>query len=304
MSIKGFEVYLKGRGRSETTIIRYLQVVNQFIVHVGRKKKYGRNDVYSYMASLRDMNVSKNYQRFVLYPIKDFFRYLEISWPLDSSDIPKSEEPKRPFFNLGEIQKILGYVDSSDLPLRDVCVFHVGAEIGPRRMELSEFNRDDVSFKDGQEEDCHAIYVRPGKRNKPGWRPLSPVTLRLLKKYLEGRSDDSDALFYSPQGGRLVPASFSYMFQQVVSRALPGKDLQGYGWHCFRRGLVTILRRRPGKEGLTTKETQELFGWLTPTMPMIYEQLEDGEVQAHARRIHPLMKKDEEEEAGDDKDRT
>jgi integrase len=285
---KAFETYLKGRGRTDDTIQRYVQLAQAFTASVG-PKRYGRNDLHGYLAELREKGVGRNYLRFVIYGLKDYFRYLEVPWPLDRSDVPKGEEPKRPFFNLERTVKILSYVDTGNVDLRNRCIFHVAAEAGPRRSELRGFDREDVSFKDGTDENCKAIYVRPGKRNKPGWRPLSDSTLALLREYLDGRKDDLKPLFLSPRGDRLCTADLSYIFHSVVDKVFPEEDLHGYGWHTMRRGLVTML----GKN-VSTKEKQEFLGWLTPTMPMIYEQLERGEVEAHVRRIHPLFEKKEE----------
>ena len=78
--------------------------------------------------------------------------------------------------------------------------------------------------------------------------------------------------------GQLSVGALSHIFRQYAKKlGLP----KGYGWHSFRRGLVTFLLEK----GMGETKIQKLLGWRTLAMVSVYAQLNPKKVQEEANRL-------------------
>ena len=275
-----FEVYLEARGRSGTTIRRYLQVARTFVEFTGKSSRFTIEDVMRFLARQK----TGSHKRFLYYVLKTLFKSMNIEWILDTGDVPSRSEPKRPYFNLEETEKILNTVDKRGT-LRDRTLIHLAGITGARRQEFRDMDRED--YKDGR------VYIKTAKKGEPRWRALDPVTRDILEQYLDSRHDGHPAMFWGAkreQGWRLSVQQLNRILKRYLERASVHKPRAGF--HSFRRGLVTILHKR----GLSEKEIQEYGGWRSPFMVHEYIQLEPGEVEAKVKAVHPFFAKDKEEE--------
>lgn len=242
-----FEKHLQDRGRSEATVKRYLQIFKDFMNFTGKASDLTEGDVERFLASKR----SGTYKRFLYYTLKNIFNFLGEEWTFNRKDLPSKSEPKRPYFNLEETEKILNAVDKHGSP-RDRALIHVAAVTGARRAELRNLNREE--YRDGQ------IYIKNGKT-------LDPATKEALEEYLKLRKDDYPAMF-TGRRGRLSLTELSRRLKRYLELAELNKSRAGY--NSFRRGVVTKLH----KKGLSEKEIQEYGGWRSPFMVQQYISLE------------------------------
>jgi len=262
---------LEARGLTESTIERYRQFARNFLDFA--KGDFSEEKVREFLAGMRERGLGGTYQRFAFYVLKTLFEALGEEFPLKRRDLPKVDEPNRPYFTPEEMKKVIEVAKRS---LRDYSILRLAGLLGCRRAEIHKLNRDDVDFKN------KTIKIRTGKRGVPRVRLLDDDTLEALKRYLKSREDDCEALFVS--GNRRVSIrELSHIVQRHAK--LAGIYRSGIGFHSFRRGLATALHKR----GMSIRELQELLGWKTLHMPSLYVQLEPLEVEEKAKKIHPLL---------------
>ena len=275
MSLAKFEKHLKARGRSETTIQRYLHAAKNFMEKTGKQSQFKPSDVTDYLAEQK----SGSYKRFLFFVLKTFYKALDLPWPFEREDMPKLSDPLQPHFNLEEMIKVLKTVDEKG-SLRDRALIHVAVITGARRQELRNLNRED--YQKGR------LHIKTAKRGKPRWRVLDPATREIMERYLKSRIDSYSAMFPGRQG-RLTVVRLSRLLKPYLKMA--GVDKPHAGYHSFRRGLVTLLHA----QGLSAKEITEYLGWGSPYMVHRYIQLEPGEVEAKVREVHPFFQEEKED---------
>jgi len=258
-----FTKFLEARGLAESTIKRYDQLVSDFTKFC--KGKPSLEKVRNYLAMLREKGYKGNYLRFAFYGLKTYFEFLKRPF-LDKHDLPKTNEPERPYLKPDEMNKLL---EVSKHNLRDHLIIRLATILGCRRIELEKLQIEDIDLKEG------TIKVRTAKHGKTRTRLLDDETIKLLKEYLKNRKRGS--LF------GLSPRELSRIFEKYSKIARIWR--KGIGFHSLRRGLTTALHKR----GMSTKELQELLGWKSIVMPSIYIQLEPLEVDEKAKKLHPLF---------------
>lgn len=141
---------------------------------------------------------------------------------------------------------------------RDRAILTLFAHVGPRTIELSRANVEDLTH-DGQ---SHILYLqRKGHSEKTDFVVVTPEAYKPLREYLaaRGRVKGTDPLFTSEsrndsKGGRISTRTFSEVAKQAL-RAI-GLDARVYTAHSLRHTAITNLRRA----GATWDQAQAVAG--------------------------------------------
>ena len=128
---------------------------------------------------------------------------------------------------------------------------------GCRISEMCGLNRDSIDF------DAMEVKVL-GKGNKERIVYINDVAAMLIKRYLEARTDNCEALFIGKRSDRLTPGGVRYMLNLIASRA----GVENVHPHRFRRTLATNLIGH----GMPIQEVSKILGHdsLDTTMTYIY----------------------------------
>ncbi|MCG7317904.1 tyrosine-type recombinase/integrase [Brevibacillus laterosporus] len=110
---------------------------------------------------------------------------------------------------------------------RDFAIIKTLLHTGLRVSELVALDRSDVDLSERKGE----LRVRAGKGNKARIVPLNADTRWAIRKYLEERSDDHEALFLSNRDKRISVRSVQHLLEQ---HNLHAHQLR----HTFITGLV------------------------------------------------------------------
>ena len=110
---------------------------------------------------------------------------LDLSYPRVKNTLPN-------YFNYNELNKFFRAIENSD-NLRDQALFKLIYDCALRMAEAVSLDISDVKFKTGK------VKVE-GKRKKERELPVSDSTLNTVRKYLNTREDDINALFVTREG--------------------------------------------------------------------------------------------------------
>lgn len=140
---------------------------------------------------------------------------------------------------------------------RDKAIVSILLSTGCRISEICALNRDSIDFVNKE------ILVL-GKGNKERTVFIDDVTVMLLTRYLDSRSDTDDALFVGKGTDRLHPGGVRFMLKNVARKA----GVENVHPHRFRRTLATNLI----DHGMPIQEVASILGHdkLDTTMKYVY----------------------------------
>jgi len=260
--LRNFVKELKFRGVSEQTYDRLMQVAINFVSQSGDKEEYDKRDVLKYINSKK---ASGTYKRFMFYALKSFFKANNWSWGFVKSDLPKIENPKRPYLTRELIIQLLKQASDP----RDIALLRLASTKGLRRFEIVNLKKSDYKPPE--------LHVKTAKHGEERILLLDSRTIKAINHYLSLRVDRCPYLF-EHNSKQLSIGVLSHIFRQYADKL---KLPKGFGWHSFRRGLVTYLLEK----GMPETKIQKLLGWKTPMMVSIYSQLKPKKVQEEANRM-------------------
>lgn len=182
-----------------------------------------------------------------------------------------------PIVNLGpikcikKVKPILSSVDIERLKegcksTRDKAIICFLLSTGCRISEVTNANRSDVDF---QSKCCRVL----GKGNKERVVYMDDVTVMMLKRYLNGRKDNSPALFIGKGTTRIKPGGIRFMLKALEERT----GVENVHPHRFRRTLATNLINR----GMAIQEVAHILGHEKLDTTMKYVYIEEGNVKNH-----------------------
>lgn len=140
---------------------------------------------------------------------------------------------------------------------RDRAIISILLSTGCRISEVCRLNRDSLDFINKE------ILVL-GKGNKERTVFLDEVAILHLKRYLDSRTDDHEALFIGKGTERMTPGGVRFMLKGVAERA----GVDNVHPHRFRRTLATNLI----DHGMPIQEVAAILGHdkLDTTMKYVY----------------------------------
>lgn len=265
--LKRYMACLSVDGKSMKTIGVYYLVLNRFSEFIGCPlTKVGTYDIRFYLATMKQNGVSnrtlENYRSY----ISAFYQWLLREDFIQKNPCEKilpikyKEEIRLPFSDV-EIDSIRMNCKSE----RDRAIVELLLSSGIRAAEFSNLNIDDIDFQN------KSIHIREGKGAKERISYITDVCSIHLKKYLESRKDNENALFLSSRSNRrLSSAGLKYMLREISKRS----HVDNIHPHRFRRTFATNLARR----GMDVQTIAKLMGHSNLQTTMIYVNLDSNKV--------------------------
>lgn len=246
-------------GRSDKTIERYEYIISKFFKttnipiknvtvfhlrnYLSEEKQRGLND--------KTLNGMRNV-------FSSFFGWL---WkegllkdnPCANLSSIKCLQKIRTPYNDTEIEKLKENCDS----LRDKALICFLLSTGCRISEVCSLNIDNINF---DKLECKVL----GKGNKERIVYINDVTAMLLKRYIDSRNDNKDALFIGKGTDRMTPSGIRSRLHSIGDKA----NVENVDPHRFRRTLATNLINH----GMTIQEVATILGHekIDTTMMYIY----------------------------------
>lgn len=258
-------------GRSEKTIKRYLYIMDRFLKYAGVPVgKVTVNHIRDYMAAEKDRGISERSLEGYRCVFSSIFGWLH-----------KEELIRRnPCANLSAVKfkkKVMLPFSATDMERmkecctnsRDKAIVCFLASTGARISEVCALNRDSVDMR---RRECTVL----GKGNKERTVYIDTVTAMVLERYLNERTDESEALFAGRGTDRMEPDGIRRMLKRLEERS----GVQNIHPHRFRRTLATSLLRR----GMQLVDVSRILGHNKLDVTMTYISIEQDDVKNNYQR--------------------
>lgn len=155
--------------------------------------------------------------------------------------------------------------------IRDLALIDLLASTGMRVGELVKLNRNDIDF---QSRECVVL----GKGNKQRKVYFDARTKLHLKKYLESREDNNEALFVSLQKpfNRLLISGVEIRLRELGNKL----NINKVHPHKFRRTLATVAIDK----GMPIEQVQQLLGHQSVDTTLQYAMVNQNNVKESHRK--------------------
>ncbi len=241
---------------SPSTRITYFRLFRSFLRHVYPLPlhRITNQHVRTYhQALIRERNISRSYQNQSVNALKFYLekvlgqdrQRIELERPLKQRKLPE-------VLSLKEVQSILQHTANTKHKAMLTTLYSSGLRIG----ELLNLRIQDI---DGEQQ---RIWVRAGKGQKDRVTLLSPLLLKLLRKYYR-EYQPREYLFEGPPGGQYSGSSVRKVLGRAVKKAGIRKAVRP---HTLRHSFATHLL----ENGTNLRYIQELLGHNSPKTTEIY----------------------------------
>lgn len=150
--------------------------------------------------------------------------------PMEKIKAPKVKTKILDPVEISDVQKMLVHCNTRN---RLLVLFLLDS--GLRSQELLALNVDSVDLFSGQ------VYVEHGKGDKSRYSYIGSKTKKVLRKYLQERKVQSEALFTTSKGERLSYSALNSVIKMLCKKA----GIQPQSAHAFRRAFtLSMLRSR------------------------------------------------------------
>ena len=204
------------RPRAPSTLTGYLSIANQFLTWLGDKLPPDEMDLRRYFLHRRDSGISEGSLRTFYAVLEKLYKSNHWDWPLASEDRPEAPPGgTTPAFTREEVEQL---IKNRELYSKGETFYLAVATIyAPRRIELARIKKRYI--KD------NTIYIDTAKKGEKRTHLIPDQ----IMPYIEA---------YHPREHNV--SSLSAMFERICKKGL-GEKKKGYGWHCFRTTLDTLL---------------------------------------------------------------
>ncbi|QNM10241.1 tyrosine-type recombinase/integrase [Wansuia hejianensis] len=275
---KALRLYLASKrleNCSEGTIENYDRCVRMLMQTIGKRlPEITTNDLRYYLAMYQERRrISLSYLETLRHYISSFFSWLSDEGYISGNPARRLKRVKvprrikRPYS--AEEREHLRCIAQTE---RDLALMEVLYSTAGRIGEVLALNRSDVDFI-GRE-----VIVYGKKSKKERVVCLTEEAAYHLRKYLEKRVDENQALFVSLKAPheRLTSKAVQAMLRKLGQAA----GIHAHP-HKFRRTLLTDASAR----GMSLQELQAYAGHAKPETTMIYVTVRAAEVKASFRRL-------------------
>ncbi len=215
--LKRYEMIMRNRGITEESIkamckidiplfLRYIKDVDL--------NKITNMDVEDFLFYCQDERKNQPQSSNRKYAsLNSFFKQLirkdllDMKNPLDKIDKAKERVKLREPLTCDDVHKIFSYIDEIN-DLRSGAIFSLFLGSGVRLSELWQLNRDSLDFEKKQ-------FSVLGKGQKMRRCIFDTNAKERILKYLESRTDDSNALFYSRNHNRLSKKAIQELINKI-----------------------------------------------------------------------------------------
>jgi integrase/recombinase XerD len=245
-TLKGYKIHL---GKLNESIHKNIEMINAADIRV----------------HLHDYNHLQNSSMATkINTIKSFFGWLIQEEIIEKDPTKKIKSPKfnkinPKFLNVDELEM----VREACKTLRERALCEVLYATGMRLSELAKMNIKDIDLKESS-----AMVI--GKGNKEREVLFSVKTLYHLKRYLDSRSDDCEALFVTERKPhrRLSNRAIQQEVNNISKRSIVTKNISP---HTFRHTMASLLLNN----GADLSVIQKLLGHSSPNTTQIYSHVTD-----------------------------
>ena len=269
---------------SPHTLLNYKLDLNDFKKFCGQidLEKIDYLLLRKYLAVLKEKNLGNRTVGRHLSALRSFFRFLCREGYLKTNPIlmlssPKLDKHLPSFMTEEEVTKLIESAlpkDSNDeLGLRNRAILETFYSSGLRISELVFLSLDDVDFISG-------IVKAMGKGKKERVVPIGEAALTAIRKYLDKRKKQSNAVFLNKNGKRISTRGV----RDVVEKYLKSAGIRhGISPHTFRHSFATHLLNR----GADLRTVQELLGHANLSSTQIYTHLTTEKLKNVYDKAHP-----------------
>jgi site-specific recombinase XerD len=217
-----------------------------------------------------------------LSALRSFFRFLTRDGYLKNNPIlmlqsPKLDKHLPQFMTEEEVIKLIESAlpkDEKDLmSLRDRAILETFYSTGMRISELVGLNVLDLDFIGG-------IAKVMGKGRKERVVPVGDIASRAIRKYLDKRKGNEEAIFLNKSGRRITTRGVRGIVLKYIKKA---GIKQGVSPHTLRHSFATHLLNR----GADLRTVQELLGHANLSTTQIYTHLTTEKLKNVYDKAHP-----------------
>ncbi|MDD5662353.1 MAG: tyrosine recombinase XerC [Candidatus Omnitrophica bacterium] len=235
-----------------------------------------------YLAVLKEKNLGNRTLGRHLSALRSFFRFLCREGYLKANPIlmlssPRLDKHLPSFMTEEEVSRLIESAlpkdNNDELGLRNRAILETFYSSGLRISELVALSLEDIDFIAG-------IVKAMGKGKKERVVPIGDAALTAIRKYLDKRKKQSNAVFLNKNGKRISARGV----RDVVEKYLKSAGIQrGISPHTFRHSFATHLLNR----GADLRTVQELLGHANLSTTQIYTHLTTDKLKNVYDKAHP-----------------
>lgn len=283
--IEKFIRYLEiEKNYSSHTILNYRLDLEDFKNFLGSSEleKVDYLVLRKYLAVLKEKNLGNRTVGRRLSCLRSFFKfltrdgYLKIN-PILMLSSPKLDKHLPSFLTEEEVTRLIESAfaksEKDQRGLRDRAVLETFYSTGIRISELVGLNVEDIDFISG-------IAKVMGKGKKQRLVPIGDTATAAIRKYLEKRKKESEALFLNKSGRRISSRGVRDIVEKYIIRS---GTKQRVSAHTFRHSFATHLLNR----GADLRTVQELLGHANLSTTQIYTHLTTEKLKSVYDKAHP-----------------
>lgn len=283
--IEKFIRYLEiEKNYSKHTILNYKLDLKDFQKFLGDTalEKIEYLALRKYLATLKEKNLGTRSIGRRLSALRSFFKFLTREGYLKTNPIlilssPKQEKHLPQFMTEEEVVKLIEAAfaksQNDERGLRDRAVLETFYSTGIRISELVGLDREDVDSIGG-------IVKVMGKGKKERIVPIGDTAIVAIRKYLEKRKREHEALFLNKSGKRITDRGIRNIVVKYIRLA---GIKQGVSAHTLRHSFATHLLNR----GADLRTVQELLGHANLSTTQIYTHLTTEKLKSVYDKAHP-----------------
>jgi integrase/recombinase XerC len=288
--VQSFLDYLKFEKRySENTVISYQNDLGQFFAFLTSQfdapppEKIASSFIRSWLAELKEENISSKSIGRKISALKSFFKYLMKQGivhktPMGTVAVPKSNKRLPAFVEQQHIQALFDHVDfSNDWQGRmERLILLLFYNTGMRLSEL-------INLKEEQIDASYSNLKVLGKGNKERIIPLQKDLLSELQSYIAEkpfRSGENEKVFISAKGKPLYP---KYVYNLVKKNLSLITTIEKKSPHVLRHTFATHLMNN----GAELNAVKELLGHSSLASTQVYTHNTIGRLKEIFKKAHP-----------------
>lgn len=233
------------------------------------------NDIRLYLYHYKtDRNATNNYLDQIRKILNSFFAWLQNNNYIDANPCTNVEHIK---FQPAERKPLTSYeleiLRYNCHDIREKAIVDFLFSTGCRVSEFCAANKSDIDWQ------RRSLIVRHGKGDKRRIVYFNAESELSLRKYLETRYDDSDALFVGSRSphNRLSVKAVQVLLDKVSARC----NMHVYP-HMLRHTFATSGIR----SGMPLEKLQTLMGHAEPRTTLIYAKMDQADLQREHMRVY------------------